>query len=85
MKGKNTRLENWVRQLFGDDRWTLGENTRVFPGPLLKVKEECTSSTVTGGSRLQVTQEGVQGNEAAEWGRAAGPCSATAAVLRASH
>lgn len=48
MKGKNTRLENWVRQLFGDDRWTLGENTRVFPGPLLKVKEECASSTVTG-------------------------------------
>lgn len=84
MKGKNTRLENWVRQLLGDDRWTLGENTRVFPCPLLQVKEECANSTVTGGSRLQMTQEGVQGNEVAEWDHAAGPCSATAAVMRAS-
>lgn len=84
MKGKNTRLENWVRQLLGDDRWTLGENTRVFPCPFLKVKAERANSTVTGGSGLQMTQKGVQGNEAAEWDHAAEPCPATAAVMLAS-
>lgn len=82
MKGKNTRLEN-LRQLLGDNRRTLGENTRVFTCPFLKVKEECANSTVTGGRRLQMTQKGVQGNEVAKGDHAASR-SATAAVMHAS-